>query len=248
MRADYLPWQRVKQLFEVARALNLRFGVTFNAHATLSYGALRVSDPAAMIRLHRDFNLAARRWVQRKIEGYTRDDAVFAWAYVHENARDHGVHTHQILCLPWLVRRSFNSWAQDWLKDRYGRNYSREGLVVRLNNSRSESAQVEAQWRWFRYVVKSAEDAIVYDKDGPGMILDLLMVPERWRGPSRPVPFAQRCGWSHNLGQAVRDRIVREWLGEATTIEGVMEGGDLQTRQLQLAWAEAERNLQRLGI
>jgi hypothetical protein len=202
MPTHFLPWRDARKVYLGVRVFNQKYGLVMNVHAVFHYGALGITDPAEATALLSAFNQVAARWVRRKAIEWGQPLWEPGYVYVHEHSRDRGLHTHQLMFAPGIggLHRKFNEWAQAWLRQRMGAAYDKDALRLVRRHFKDEFQQVERQWRWVSYILKSVEETWVTDDGLRRPILDFLHIGPDIRRPTWPIACAQRTGISHNLG------------------------------------------------
>jgi hypothetical protein len=244
-RSDhFLPWRNARRVFSAVRVFNQKFGLVMNVHATLQYLSLGITDPAAASALLSAFNQAAGRWVARQARKYDRGDWSYGYTWVHERTLDRGLHTHQLMFIPpnYRLHQAFETWAQGWLKKRTGAAYAKDALFLQKRVYRHEADQVDRQWRWVGYILKSVEDQWVTDQGRRVSILDYLKITPDIRQPTWPVECAQRSGASHNLGVEAFDGEFMEFMVGPSGDE-ILAGWDLDEYRRRIRQQEQDRDI-----
>lgn len=203
-RAHFLPIENAKRIYEAVRIFNSNFGLIFNAHVTLTYRPLGITDPREAAALLSLFNQAAGRWVAKQSREMAHPHWKYAYVYVHEHARDQGLHTHVLAFVPEFgsLHREFRPWALGWLRRRFqvSEEVARTALHVKVRTTWNLADAVKRQWFWVAYILKSVEPAYRLIESGRRVWLaEVLRIEPRFRRPTWPPGCAQRSGISQNI-------------------------------------------------
>ena len=142
------------------------------------------------------------------------------YVYVHERARDQGLHTHLLTAVPHDDKDRFQGWAFKYLQRIAGHGHLPvNAICVRHRGDRD----VQRQWLWFGYLTKGLVPGLsvggVDDKTRYHPMADVVTYPLRETGLVR---CRFRAGVSRNIDCAARCRFgqngfVSRFIAGATT-------------------------------
>lgn len=157
--------RRAKPLLCSLSCAGTKHGIVLNAHLTIVWALARVHRDADAARLFTAFNHEAGKWLAVGADSRTRQrltkrawdgSTPHTYLYVHENGRQQGFHTHQLLFVPRTKAAAFKDWAYRCLvRLTGGRRLNPEVLCLRVHRTWNEADGVARCWDWFRYVTKS---------------------------------------------------------------------------------------------
>lgn len=232
-RSHFLPLDDALRLIASVRQLNQHHGLLLNAHVTLHYQSAGITDAKQAAGLLSRFNQAAGRWVATLAADYVHPEWRHAYVYVHENARDRGLHTHELCTLPDYGRLhlQFRPWAHKWLMRTTGISEAaaKEALDVRVRGASQRELAIKRQWTWVAYLLKSIEPIYTRQAGRRWSITEVFGLPRQFSQPSWPVACAQRSGASHNIGYAAFARY--GGLRRPDNLNEVGRGWDLEAHE-----------------
>jgi hypothetical protein len=176
----------VPRLYGAVSFLMWAHGLVINAHLTINWGLLGVTDHRRAAMLLSRYNHEAAKWLKVGDTGRLRKRLTKrAWGggsshffvYVHEHARDHGFHTHELIHVPRHRAQAFAEWSRLCLARLAGVPAAPEAAVYFSPatkkkgfvpySGKNEGDEVARCWRWFRYIVKSLHpDHVERDPNG----------------------------------------------------------------------------------
>lgn len=217
-RSAVLTNEAVRLYNCIAFAMN-QFGVTMNGHMTVTWEEFGIHDNARAATVLTEFNTRMNKWLKvegtgRKRKGVTAQafglPEHYFYAFIHENARDHGFHTHQLFSVNYGKSRAFAERAVEVLKRLTGvvqvpdnavmftPGTKRDGFAPYL--PRYKENEVDRCWRWFRYLVKNLDpNQFVKVGDQCGVLREVLEVSHDFNEP-KPVTCSDLFGCSQNIG------------------------------------------------
>ena len=184
--SDGLTLAQVEGIRAAAQAA-MRLGIPLNAHVTIHWERLRVSDGAAAAATGA-FLTRVRDWLRKQ-------GLPFAYAYARENGDGKGSHVHILAHLPagadWASHRS-----KRWLSAIAGGFYQGGAIVTkRIGGTRYGRVTLPDLYarnltRVVGYVTKGAL---------PAVAAALALEQQAYGG----LVIGKRAGWSENLGRLV---------------------------------------------
>jgi hypothetical protein len=207
-----------------------RYGSVMNTHLIVCWRLLGITDDNKAVKLLSLYNQEAAKWldvgfgdgvdrrrISRRASG-TSTQHMFV--YVHEQARDKGFHTHELMNLPVDRAQAFANWSRDCLGRLTGQRDVDERAVffspasAKLKQFKPyeggrESFAVERQWKWFRYITKSLRpDHMERSSDGSGLrsVRDIFQITKPFL-ETAPVTCRKLAGYSENIGPAAQRRL-----------------------------------------
>ncbi|WP_298372302.1 hypothetical protein [uncultured Bradyrhizobium sp.] len=220
----------VPRLYAAVAYAMWQYGVIMNAHLTICWRLLGVMNHAWAAELLSRYNHEAAKWLDVGIgDGVERrrvsrrssgTSALHLFVYVHENAREKGFHTHELMCLPVCRAQAFADWSRDCLGRLAGQRQVDERAVffspasAKLKQFKPyegmrESFAVERQWEWFRYITKSLHpDHMERTPDGYGLrpAREIFGMTHPFM-ETPPVTCTKLAGYSENIGPAIQRRV-----------------------------------------
>jgi hypothetical protein len=196
-----------------------QFGVVLNGHMTVTWEEFGIHDDARAAAVLTEFNTRMNKWLKvegtgRKRKGVTAQTLGsperYFYAFIHENAREHGFHTHQLFSVNYGKSRAFAERAVEVLKRLTGvvqvpdnaimftPGTKRDGFAPYL--PRYKESEVDRCWRWFRYLVKNLDpNQFVKVGDQCGVLREVLKITHDFNEPA-PVTCSDLFGCSQNIG------------------------------------------------
>lgn len=166
----------VPRLYAAISFAMWKYGVVMNSHLTICWRLLGITHNSKAAEYLSCYNHEAAKWLkvgvgdkverQRASRRASWMSAPHIFVYVHEQARDKGFHTHELMCLPPGRAQEFAEWSRDCLGRLTGKLHVDEQAVffspasAKLKQFKPyegarEPFAVDRQWRWFRYITKS---------------------------------------------------------------------------------------------
>ena len=173
-------------------------GLVMNAHVSITWRLLGIHNhtEAAIILTDRVFK-PLRQWY-----AYQTGRDQFAWLYVHENGRKHGLHTHLMFAIPNDLRPAFRRWLRLRLSA-----LCRHGSIPKKTRhiTAPPSDRIGRQWRYFQYLTKgldgSDELPARVGRQSHVLVGDLISQPVENPGDVR---CKKKCGVSSLIGVKAR--------------------------------------------
>ena len=208
--ALYLSRADVQAIYDATSFLGQEHGLTFNAMITVSYGALGLTDPAAMTELLTDFLDEAGDQVERWGHPWHA-------VYVHEHSDQRGLHTHILATIHPPVRRKFELWARDGLRSFFKRHRgcaTREEVDIVIKAPTKPSSAAGWQWDRVQYLIKTMDPELTARDATDGTVqtlLDLLRVKANYRERAAVgvIPFRQRVGGTQSIWAGAQARAAK---------------------------------------
>lgn len=217
-RSAVLTNEAVRLYNCIAFAMN-QFGVTMNGHMTVTWEEFGIHDHARAAAVLTEFNTRMNKWLKvegtgRKRKGVTAQafgpSEHYFYAFIHENARDHGFHTHQLFSVNYGKSRAFAERAVEVLKRLTGVVQVPDNAVMFTPRTRRDGfapylprykeSEVDRCWIWFRYLVKNLDPTQFVKVGGQcGVLREVLEVSHDFNEP-KPVTCSDLFGCSQNIG------------------------------------------------
>lgn len=168
----------VPRLYSAMAFAMWRYGRVMNAHLTVCWKLLGVTDHNEAARLLSLYNHEAAKWLgvgdgddvvrSRRSRRTSGTSAPHVFVYVHEQAQEKGFHSHELMCVPVARSQEFAQWSRECLVRLSECARPDEAAVFFSPASQKrrqfgpyagarESFAVDRQWRWFRYLTKSLD-------------------------------------------------------------------------------------------
>lgn len=264
VRASMLR-SEVPRLYSAMAFAMWQYGRVMNAHLTILWKLLGVTDHNKAVQILSKYNHEAAKWLSvgdgdnvarsrfsRRSFGAS---APHAFVYVHEQAQEKGFHTHELMYVPLGRAQEFAKWSQDCLARLSGCARADEAAVFFSPASQKrrkfrpyagarESFAVDRQWRWFRYLTKSLdpEHRERSPMDGAWHVArDIFQMTKPFMATG-PVSCRKLAGCSENIGPSAQRlaRFVSKFDGGDWG--GLYGGSELEDYRADMAaLAEAER-------
>lgn len=168
----------VPRLYSAMAFAMRRYGRVMNAHMTVLWKLLGVTDPNKAVEILSKYNHEAAKWLAvgdgddvvrtRHSRRASGTSAPHLFVYVHEQAQEKAFHTHELMSLPVRRAQEFAEWSKECLARLAGCARPDEAAVFFTPASEKrrqfspyqgarEEFAVERHWRWFRYLTKSLD-------------------------------------------------------------------------------------------
>lgn len=242
-----------------------QYGRVMNAHVTILWKLLGVTDHNKAVQILSKYNHEAAKWLSvgegdntvrsRFSKRSLGASAPHAFVYVHEQAQEKGFHTHELMYVPLGRAQEFAEWSRDCLARLSGCARADEAAVFFSPASQKrrkfrpyaggrESFAVDRQWRWFRYLTKSLDPAHRERSPVDGgwrVARDIFQMTKPFMATG-PVSCRKLAGCSENIGPNAQrlagfvSKFVRgDW-------DGLYSGSELEDYRTDMAaLAEAQR-------
>lgn len=225
----FLPWKKVRPIWDIGSFLPQEFGVLFNVRLTLRHSMLQIQDQAEAAALVSELTHRLADRVR-----YWSPTKACHWAYQHEADHSGVLRSRLLMAMPdELLGR-----ALDWLaKFMLGRSRdSNDALLISTRRARSHEDLVRFHWQGIRAMSRCLDPAASArdEKGNIAPLLDLLRIPVRWRGPIGPMRV-QSAGASKWLTHHKR----RAAAAEMPFLSALREGA---WSHLDTGWELAEFN------
>lgn len=255
----------VPRLYSAMAFAMWQYGRVMNAHMTILWKLLGVTDPNKAVEILSKYNHEAAKWLKvgegdnvvrsRRSRRSSRASMPHLFVYVHEQAQEKGPHTHELMSLPVDRAQAFAEWSRDCLA-RLAKCASVDEAAVFFTpaskqrrefnpyqGAREEFA-VGRHWRWFRYLTKGL-DPLHQERspvDGAWHVARDVFEIRRPFMATGPVACRRLAGWSENLGQAAQREVGFVSKFELGDWARLYDGSELdEYRAFMVETAEAER-------
>lgn len=189
-KSAILPrWTMLKnetwKLYNAMSFLTWQTDLCFNAHITLTAGALGFTDNAEFVSLMPEWHKEMNRCLfdgeekerKRQLQGRPRQrrsrrgDQIVShphyWMSVVEYARDHGLHVHALCVVPKSVQAAFEEKTWAWWQKKSPGEVKPNGIAFPKRHASGPKRQYDLQVELFRYIVKTtAEGLTTQDHEG----------------------------------------------------------------------------------
>ena len=242
-----------------------QYGRVMNAHVTILWKLIGVTDHDKAVRILSKYNHEAAKWLSvgdgdnvvrsRFSRRSSGSSAPHAFVYVHEQALEKGFHTHELMYVPLGRAQEFAEWSRDCLARLSGCARADEAAVFFSPASQKrrkfrpyaggrESFAVDRQWRWFRYLTKSLdpEHRERSPIDGAWHVArDIFQMTKPFM-VTGPVSCRKLAGCSENIGPSAQQLAGFKSKFERGDWAGLYNGSELDDYRADMAaLAEAER-------
>jgi hypothetical protein len=168
----------VPRLYSAMAFAMWQYGRVMNAHMTVLWKLLGVTDPNEAVKILSKYNHEAAKWLtvgdgddvmrSRRSRRASGTSAPHLFVYVHEQAQEKGFHTHELMCVPVGRAQEFAEWSRECLA-RLARCARPDEAAVFFTPASEKRRQfnpyqgareefaVGRHWRWFRYLTKSLD-------------------------------------------------------------------------------------------
>lgn len=192
----HLSGQDWTKLYEGVAFAN-RLGTVLNVHVTINWDCAGIAGDDQVSRALVQWTGELRKWC-----GARRYSCHYV--YVHERAREQGLHTHLLTAIPRANKEEFQRWAFRYLQRMAGRRpLPINAVCVRYRRERD----VERQWLWFSYLTKGLDPSLfvgdVHDRNRWHPVSQLTTWHLRRTGVVR---CRFRAGVSRNIDAHARQR------------------------------------------
>jgi hypothetical protein len=186
-------WERIYEGIAFAN----RLGAVLNVHVTIAWECAGIWGDDRVSGALVQWTEGLRKWCRARKHPCH-------YVYVHERARDQGLHTHLLTAVPHDDKDRFQGWAFRYLQRIAGHGHLPvNAICVRHRGDRD----VQRQWLWFGYLMKglSPSAAIHSGRDRAFRYWLSQMATFRLR-PSGIVRCRFRAGVSRNIDREARQR------------------------------------------
>lgn len=219
----------VPRLYSAMAFAMWQYGRVMNAHVTILWKLLGVTDHNKVVKILSKYNHEAAKWlgvgdgdnvVRSRFSRRSFGTSVpHTFVYVHEQAQEKGFHTHELMCVPLSRAQEFAGWSRDCLARLskcaradeaavYFSPASQKRRKFRPYGGARESFAVDRQWRWFRYLTKSLDPAHRERSpiDGAWHVArDIFQMTKPFMATG-PVSCRKLAGCSENIGPRAQRR------------------------------------------
>lgn len=242
-----------------------QYGRVMNAHMTVLWKLLGVTDPNEAVKILSKYNHEAAKWLavgdgddvvrSRHSRRALGTSALHLFVYVHEQAQEKGFHTHELMCLPVGRAQEFAEWSRECLARLAGCTKPDEAAVFftpasqkrrqfRPYEGARESFAVDRQWRWFRYLTKSLDPdhRECSPVDGVWHVArDVFQMTKPFMATG-PVSCRKLAGFSENIGPGAQMKAGFVSKFDRGNWSGLYDGSELDEYRADMATlAEAAR-------
>ena len=255
----------VPRLYSAMAFAMWQYGRVMNAHLTILWKLLGVTDPNKAAKILSKYNHEAAKWLKvgegdrvvrsRRSRRSSRASVPHLFIYVHEQAQEKGVHTHELISLPVDRAHAFAEWSRDCLA-RLAKCASVDEAAVfftpaskkrrEFNPYRGarEEFAVGRHWRWFRYLTKGL-DPLHQERspvDGAWHVArDVFQIMKPFMATG-PVTYRKLAGCSENIGPSAQAKAGFMSKFEAGNWAALYDGSELDDyRAFMVMVAEEER-------
>lgn len=255
----------VPRLYSAMAFAMRQYGRVMNAHVTILWKLLGVTDPNAAAKILSKYNHEAAKWLavgdgddvvrSRRSRRASGMSALHLFVYVHEQVQEKGFHTHELMCLPVSRAQEFSEWSKECLARLAGCTKPDEAAVFftpasqkrrqfRPYEGARESFAVDRQWRWFRYLTKSLDPdhRECSPVDGVWHVArDVFQMTKPFMATG-PVSCRKLAGFSENIGPGAQMKAVFVSKFDRGNWSGLYDGSELDEYRADMATlAEAAR-------
>lgn len=264
VRASMLR-SEVSRLYSAMAFAMWQYGRVMNAHLTILWKLLGITDPNKAVQILSKYNHEAAKWLgvgdgddvvrSRFSKRSLGASAPHAFVYVHEQAQEKGFHTHELMYVPLGRAQEFAEWSRDCLARLSNCGKIDEAAVFFSPASQKrrkfrpyaggrESFAVDRQWRWFRYLTKSLDPAHRERSPVDGawhVARDIFQITKPFMATG-PVSCRKIAGCSENIGPSAQRLVGFVSKFERGDWAGLYSGSELDDYRTDMtALAEAER-------
>jgi hypothetical protein len=255
----------VPRLYSAMAFAMWQYGRVMNAHLTILWKLLGVTDPNEAARILSKYNHEAAKWLKvgegddvvrsRRSRRSSRASVPHLFVYVHEHAQEKGIHTHELMSLPVDRAQAFAEWSRSCLA-RLSKCASVDEAAVFFSPASKKRRQfnpyqgareefaVGRHWRWFRYLTKGL-DPLHQERspvDGAWHVARDIFEIKRPFMATGPVTCRRLAGWSENIGPGAQMKAGFVSKFERGDWAGLYDGSELdEYRAFMAETAEAER-------
>ena len=264
VRASMLR-SEVPRLYSAMAFAMWQYGQVMNAHVTILWKLLGVTDPNKAAEILSKYNHEAAKWLSigdgdevvrsRRSRRASGTSAPHLFVYVHEQAQEKGFHTHELMCLPVGRAQAFAEWSKERLARLSKCARPDEAAVFFSPASKKrrqfspyqgglESFAVGRHWQWFRYLTKSLDPDHQERSpvDGTWHVARDLFQMKRPFMATGPVTCRKLAGCSESIGPGAQHGAGFVSKFEAGDWAGLYDGSELDDyRAFMVVVAEEER-------
>lgn len=196
---EYLSWNEVRPNWEAGSYLPQHYGVLLNLRLTIRPAEMGIQDHHAgadlLSRLTHELGMRVSEWRPAA-------KAHFHWIYRHEADAAAQLVTRLLISIP----EEHLTAALHWLWTKF------PALTIVRRNSQNPECQLRFHWAGIRALSHSLDPALLDRSDEGNRVplVDLLRIPERWRGPAGTVHCVKRRGASQSLRRPARQAAAAE--------------------------------------
>lgn len=257
----------VPRLYSAMAFAMWRYGRVMNAHLTVCWKLLGVTDHNKAARLLSLYNHEAAKWLSvgdgddvvrsRRSRRASVTSAPHLFVYVHEHAQEKGFHSHELMCVPLGRAQEFAQWSRKCLVRLSECARPDEAAVFFSPASQKrrrfrpyagarESFAVDRQWRWFRYLTKSLDPHHQEHSpaDGAWHVAREVFQITRPFMATGPVTCRKLAGFSENIGPGAQTRAGFVSKFEAGDWAGLYSGSELDDHRAYVAALAEEQHAQ----
>jgi hypothetical protein len=200
-----LTGKEVVKLYNAIAFAMWQFGLPMNAHATLNWGLMGVTDPESAMKVLGKYNHEVAKWVRRKGPDIYSRGGEHIYVYVHENGGTNGFHTHQLMYVRPAFRRELDIWSRRCLMRAIGvTGIHEKSFHLTARMSPIEETNVSRCWNWFRYIAKQLPDNVAaLDRNGGSHSARAVLRLWQFR-QMKPLPVPDAVKVSHNIGESAQ--------------------------------------------
>lgn len=255
----------VPRLYSAMAFAMWQYGKVMNAHLTICWKLLGVTDAKKAVGILSKYNHEAAKWLSigdgdnvmrsRQSRRASGSSVPHLFVYVHEQAQEKGFHSHELMCLPVRRAQAFAEWSKECLARLSGCASPDEAAVLfspaskkrrlfRPYEGARESFAVGRHWRWFRYLTKSLDPDHRERSpvDGAWHVARAVFQMMRPFMATGPVTCRKLTGCSENIGPGAQRRTGFVSQFEAGDWVGLYDGSELDDYRAHMAaLAEEER-------
>lgn len=199
--ATFLSWNEVRPHWKAASLLPQRFGVLFNLRLTIGRSETETVEPSGNARLvsklTHELGMRLKDW-----EGASAP--ILHWIYRHEWDDQNRPRTRLLLSVP----DAHVAATVRWLRHRFlvrALKTCHLNLLIAHRPAMSQAQRVHFHWQSVRALSRHLDPHLtartVSGQVAP--MVDLLKIPDSWRGPLTRIPHVQARGTSGSLAMPV---------------------------------------------
>lgn len=253
----------VSRLYSAIAFAMWQYGVVMNVHLTICWRLLGITHHEKAAEVLSRYNHEAAKWLKvgigdnverRRVSRRASDtSASHFFVYAHENARDRGFHTHQLMYLPVTKAQAFAEWSRDCLSRLSNQSKLDEAAVFFSPASEKlkqfkpyegarESFAVQRQWNWFQYIAKSLDPNHMERAHDGGLrsAREIFRITKPFVA-TPPVTCRKLAGYSENIGRSMQRRVGFSSKFDGGDWANLYNGSELN--EYRTALAEEERRL-----
>lgn len=250
----WMSGAEANNLAEGVAAANSVHGLLFNTMVTISYkyaGILNESEAVPVLTqfLHR----MGKRYMGKRFPsealGVPIDPSTFAFCYVHERSKQHGLHVHILTYLPKGHQHRLQRWANKALASIVGKPIPDNTVMVSSKASNNPNRQIQDQARMVRYILKGIDEGLTIESPmGSGIVVsgyDFFDIRHNHRHNQGRIEGIKRVGLSRNISIGARKKAGFVSAFEAGDDDHIFAGVEWQQYrdrcQLEEKWDELEK-------